>query len=224
MVTVPILCILTSPILSRQVRGHLAAQVDPLNLNNMNREEAKKLIIRSVNIQEGDMDTVYQLPATTWIGGKVGRHRISCTRNLDCSLGLSLNGPDNGGGGFDTIEYGSMFIHSKNIRQAFVRPPPISYAFNGGEFSRISSRPVYDAFIFRKMGNFCEQRKRSLSHLKDFSVICSMCSHKRAHYSFPNVMHLSFILGTTIDSLFCTIILPSSRSLARSKNQQVSGK
>ncbi len=128
-----ILCILTNLISPRQVRGHLAAQVDPLNLNNMNREEAKKLIIRSVNIQEGDMDTVYQLPATTWIGGKVGRHRISCTRNLDCSLGLSLNGPDNGGGGFDTIEYGSMFIHSKNIRQAFVRPPPISYAFNGGE-------------------------------------------------------------------------------------------
>ena len=57
---------------SYQVRGHLAAQVDPLNLNNMKREEAKKLIIRSVNLQEGDMDTVYQLPATTWIGGKVG--------------------------------------------------------------------------------------------------------------------------------------------------------
>jgi len=56
---------------SYQVRGHLAAQIDPLDLNNMNKEEAKRLIIRSVKVQEGDMDTVYQLPATTWIGGKV---------------------------------------------------------------------------------------------------------------------------------------------------------
>ena len=42
----------------------------------MNKEEAKKLIIRSVQVQEGDMDTVYQLPATTWIGGKVKRGSI----------------------------------------------------------------------------------------------------------------------------------------------------
>ncbi len=51
----------------------MAAQIDPLNLNNMNKEEAKKLIIRSVTVQDGDMDTVYQLPATTWIGGKVSK-------------------------------------------------------------------------------------------------------------------------------------------------------
>lgn len=37
---------------SYQVRGHLAAQIDPLGLNNMNPEEAKKMIIRSVTVEE----------------------------------------------------------------------------------------------------------------------------------------------------------------------------
>lgn len=58
----------------KQVRGHLAAQTDPLNLNNMNRDDAQKLIIRSVTVQEADMDSVFQLPSTTWIGGKVPTH------------------------------------------------------------------------------------------------------------------------------------------------------
>ena len=37
---------------SYQVRGHLAAQIDPLGLNNMEREQAKKMIIRSVTVDE----------------------------------------------------------------------------------------------------------------------------------------------------------------------------
>ena len=37
---------------SYQVRGHLAAQIDPLGLNNMNPEQAKKMIIRSVTVDE----------------------------------------------------------------------------------------------------------------------------------------------------------------------------
>merc|ERR1719232_1288154 len=54
---------------SYQVRGHLAAKIDPLNLSNMSIDAAKKLIIRSVQVQEQDLDTVFQLPSTTWIGG-----------------------------------------------------------------------------------------------------------------------------------------------------------
>ena len=53
------------------MRGHLAAQIDPLNLNYKTRQEAKKLVIRSVEVQDSDMDNVYQLPETTWIGGSV---------------------------------------------------------------------------------------------------------------------------------------------------------
>merc|ERR550532_1504408 len=54
---------------SYQVRGHLAASIDPLNINNMNKDEARKLIIRSAVVAEQDLDTVFQLPSTTWIGG-----------------------------------------------------------------------------------------------------------------------------------------------------------
>jgi 2-oxoglutarate dehydrogenase E1 component len=54
---------------SYQVRGHLAAQIDPLGLNNMDKEQAKKMIIRSVTVDEKDLDTVFQLPKTTFIGG-----------------------------------------------------------------------------------------------------------------------------------------------------------
>ena len=56
---------------SYQVRGHLAAQIDPLKINNMTVEAAKKLIIRSVEVDKADLDTVFQLPSTTWIGGTV---------------------------------------------------------------------------------------------------------------------------------------------------------
>ena len=35
-----------------KVRGHLAANIDPLGLNNMDREQAKKMIIRSVTVDE----------------------------------------------------------------------------------------------------------------------------------------------------------------------------
>merc|ERR1712223_27467 len=54
---------------SYQVRGHLAAQTDPLQISNMSMDAAKKLIIRSVEVHQSDMETVYQLPSTTWIGG-----------------------------------------------------------------------------------------------------------------------------------------------------------
>lgn len=54
---------------SYQVRGHLAAKVDPLGINIMSKEAAQKLIIRSVSVHASDLDTVFQLPSTTWIGG-----------------------------------------------------------------------------------------------------------------------------------------------------------
>ena len=39
-------------LLSLKVRGHLAASIDPLGLNNMDREQAKKMIIRSVTVED----------------------------------------------------------------------------------------------------------------------------------------------------------------------------
>ena len=51
------------------MRGHLAAQIDPLGLNNMDSEKARNMIIRSVKVDEKDLDKEFQLPKTTWIGG-----------------------------------------------------------------------------------------------------------------------------------------------------------
>ena len=45
------ICERTSVLLT-QVRGHLAAQIDPLGLNNMDKEAARKMIIRSVTVDE----------------------------------------------------------------------------------------------------------------------------------------------------------------------------
>ena len=52
------------------MRGHLAAQIDPLGLNNMEKKKARDMIIRSVTVDEKDYDMEFQLPTTTWIGGK----------------------------------------------------------------------------------------------------------------------------------------------------------
>merc|ERR1712226_1763409 len=61
----------TTCIRSYQVRGHLAAKLDPLQINVMDKEKADKLILRSMDVDMADsMDTVFQLPNTTFIGGK----------------------------------------------------------------------------------------------------------------------------------------------------------
>eukprot|EP00096_Caligus_rogercresseyi_P002084 TRINITY_DN1387_c0_g2_i2.p1 TRINITY_DN1387_c0_g2~~TRINITY_DN1387_c0_g2_i2.p1 ORF type:complete len:1006 (-),score=256.82 TRINITY_DN1387_c0_g2_i2:757-3774(-) len=62
--------IVHSTIRSYQIRGHLAAQIDPLNLINMSRDEAQKLILRRSEVSDQNLDTTYQLPHTTWIGGQ----------------------------------------------------------------------------------------------------------------------------------------------------------
>lgn len=54
----------------------------------MSPEDAQKLIIRSVSVQDADLDTVFQLPATTWIGGKVNWwERKNCAFFLDVGGG-----------------------------------------------------------------------------------------------------------------------------------------
>ena len=49
----------------------------------MDKEKADKLILRSMDIDMADsMDTVFQLPATTFIGGKVRVCRIVISPQL----------------------------------------------------------------------------------------------------------------------------------------------
>ena len=77
------------------MRGHLAAQIDPLGLNNMDKKKAKEMIIRSVKVDEKDYDTEFQLPSTTWIGGKEKslplREIINRLENVYCkSIGVEF--------------------------------------------------------------------------------------------------------------------------------------
>ena len=54
----------------------------------MDKEKADKLILRSMDVDMADsMDTVFQLPATTFIGGKVRKRSL---KNLDFSRRIYL--------------------------------------------------------------------------------------------------------------------------------------
>ncbi|KAL3208440.1 hypothetical protein MRX96_039133 [Rhipicephalus microplus] len=62
---------------SYQVRGHLAASLDPLGIVNpsvhsLNREQlhSPEVVLRNYKLEEKDMDRLFKLPATTFIGGE----------------------------------------------------------------------------------------------------------------------------------------------------------
>ena len=57
----------------------------------MDKEKADKLILRSMDVDMADsMDTVFQLPATTFIGGKVRKRSL---KNLDFSRRIDIDKP-----------------------------------------------------------------------------------------------------------------------------------
>ncbi|XP_077526748.1 2-oxoglutarate dehydrogenase complex component E1-like [Haemaphysalis longicornis] len=63
---------------SYQVRGHLAASLDPLGIitassnSPLNREQlhSPEVVLRNYKLEEKDMDRLFKLPATTFIGGE----------------------------------------------------------------------------------------------------------------------------------------------------------
>ncbi|XP_050540620.1 2-oxoglutarate dehydrogenase complex component E1 isoform X3 [Daktulosphaira vitifoliae] len=61
---------------SYQVRGHFVAQIDPLGFTNADLQNTRKqgrpheVILRQHSIEEADMERVFKLPSTTFIGGK----------------------------------------------------------------------------------------------------------------------------------------------------------
>ena len=72
---------------SYQVRGHLAAQIDPLGLNNMEQEEARKMIIRSVQIDNKVNYYSYCVPSNFILYlCPHAPHNIHVTRSLRMSL------------------------------------------------------------------------------------------------------------------------------------------
>ncbi|XP_037084049.1 2-oxoglutarate dehydrogenase, mitochondrial-like isoform X2 [Pollicipes pollicipes] len=56
---------------SYQIRGHLVARLDPLEIERKPVETASEIVVRGYmkNFDEEDMDTVFQLPSSTFIGG-----------------------------------------------------------------------------------------------------------------------------------------------------------
>ncbi|XP_022173086.1 2-oxoglutarate dehydrogenase, mitochondrial isoform X2 [Myzus persicae] len=61
---------------SYQVRGHFVSQIDPLGFTNADLVKARKkgrphdVVLRQHSIEEADMERVFKLPSTTFIGGK----------------------------------------------------------------------------------------------------------------------------------------------------------
>ncbi|XP_037082779.1 2-oxoglutarate dehydrogenase, mitochondrial-like [Pollicipes pollicipes] len=56
---------------SYQIRGHLVARLDPLEIERKPVETASEIVVRGYmkSFDEQDMDTVFQLPSSTFIGG-----------------------------------------------------------------------------------------------------------------------------------------------------------
>merc|ERR1712012_846685 len=129
---------------SYQVRGHLAAQIDPLGLNNMDKKKAKEMIIRSVKVDEKDYDTEFQLPSTTWIGGKEKslplREIINRLENVYCkSIGVEFMHINN----LDQINW---------IRQKIEAPGALDLSNDDKRrlLARLSRSIGFEAFLAKK--------------------------------------------------------------------------
>uniref|UniRef100_A0A2C9JG65 2-oxoglutarate dehydrogenase complex component E1 n=1 Tax=Biomphalaria glabrata TaxID=6526 RepID=A0A2C9JG65_BIOGL len=82
-----------SIIRSYQIRGHRMAQLDPLGLQE--HHEEKELQVQYYNLGEGDLDRVFRLPHTTYIGGNEAvlplREIIRRLQNVYCrSIGVEF--------------------------------------------------------------------------------------------------------------------------------------
>ncbi|BFZ17509.1 hypothetical protein BsWGS_20554 [Bradybaena similaris] len=82
-----------SIIRSYQIRGHRMAQLDPLGLETSHEE--KELQVQYYNLGEGDLDRVFRLPHTTYIGGNEEvlplREIIRRLQNVYCrSIGVEF--------------------------------------------------------------------------------------------------------------------------------------
>ncbi|XP_050423126.1 2-oxoglutarate dehydrogenase complex component E1 isoform X5 [Adelges cooleyi] len=59
---------------SYQVRGHFVSQIDPLGFTNADLQSSQgrphEVVLRQHSIEDADMERVFKLPSTTFIGGK----------------------------------------------------------------------------------------------------------------------------------------------------------
>ncbi|XP_059615722.1 2-oxoglutarate dehydrogenase complex component E1 isoform X4 [Phlebotomus argentipes] len=134
---------------SYQIRGHHIAQTDPLGINNINLEEKKstKLIYANFNFGEHDMERVFKLPSTTFIGGK--EKYLSLREILDRLEHVYCN----------KIGVEFMFINSLEqcnwIRQKFETPEIMKFTNDEKRLilARLSRAAGFENFLAKKFSS-----------------------------------------------------------------------
>ncbi|XP_055707322.1 2-oxoglutarate dehydrogenase complex component E1 isoform X4 [Phlebotomus papatasi] len=135
---------------SYQIRGHHIAQTDPLGINNINLEDkrATKLIYSNFNFGEHDMERVFKLPSTTFIGGKEEKY-LPLREILDRLEHVYCN----------KIGVEFMFINSLEqcnwIRQKFETPDIMKFTNDEKRLilARLSRAAGFEGFLAKKFSS-----------------------------------------------------------------------
>ncbi|XP_026293460.1 2-oxoglutarate dehydrogenase complex component E1 isoform X2 [Frankliniella occidentalis] len=131
---------------SYQIRGHHIAQLDPLEINSADLDDSQlpELLFNSYNFEESDMDRVFKLPSTTFIGGKEKSLTLrEILRRLELSYCRHIG-----------VEF--MFINSLEqcnwIRQRLETPGimEIDNAQKRLILARLTRATMFEAFLARK--------------------------------------------------------------------------
>uniref|UniRef100_A0A1B0GI66 2-oxoglutarate dehydrogenase complex component E1 n=2 Tax=Lutzomyia longipalpis TaxID=7200 RepID=A0A1B0GI66_LUTLO len=134
---------------SYQIRGHHIARTDPLGINNINLEDkrATKLIYANFNFGEHDMERVFKLPSTTFIGGK--EKYLPLREILDRLEQVYCN----------KIGVEFMFINSLEqcnwIRQKFETPDIMNFSNDEKRLilARLSRAAGFEGFLAKKFSS-----------------------------------------------------------------------
>jgi 2-oxoglutarate dehydrogenase E1 component len=134
---------------SYQIRGHHIAKLDPLGIQSADLDERTppELLYTHYRFEEGDMDRMFKLPSTTFIGGKDKflplREILNRLENAYCNkIGVEF-----------------MFINSLEqcnwIREKFERPNAISYSNEEKRLilARLTRATGFEAFLAKKFSS-----------------------------------------------------------------------
>lgn len=129
---------------SYQIRGHRIADLDPLGINKAPCEEPIKFIHANYNFAEHDMDRVFKLPSTTFIGGP--EKALPLREILDRLHNIYCN----------TIGVEFMYINSLEqcnwIRKKFESPGVMNYTPEEKRLllARLTRATGFEAFLAKK--------------------------------------------------------------------------
>uniref|UniRef100_A0A336L978 2-oxoglutarate dehydrogenase, mitochondrial n=1 Tax=Culicoides sonorensis TaxID=179676 RepID=A0A336L978_CULSO len=134
---------------NEKIRGHSAAMLDPLDIKNADLKGRNPIyhIHASFNFEEADMDRVFKLPSTTFIGGKEKflplREILNRLENTYCNkIGVEF-----------------MFINSLEqctwIRQKFESPNAMTFTNDEKRLllARLTRAHGFEAFLAKKFSS-----------------------------------------------------------------------